>query len=250
VLEVEGLSVHYGAVSAVENVTLRVEGGECVCLLGPNGAGKSSTLRAISGETPYTGTIRFNGQDVSRRSAESLARMGVIQVPEGRQLFPSLTVHENLQVGRSARGRRPDVFSIDEVYDLFPALVILRQRRAWALSGGEQQMVALGRGLVGAPKLLMLDEPSLGLSPKITEVVFDALTQIRSRVALLVVEQNTVLALESSNRGYVLSSGHVVMEGPSSELADRSRLLSSYLGQENTAAEEEVIAALEAHEIG
>jgi branched-chain amino acid transport system ATP-binding protein len=250
VLEADGLRVNYAAVSAVDGISLRVDEGECVCLLGPNGAGKSSTLRAISGEVAASGTLRFDGDDIRGGSAEARARMGIIQVPEGRKLFPSLTVHENLLVGGAARGRRRPTFAVDDVYSLFPTLVALRSRRAWALSGGEQQMVALGRGLVGAPRLLMLDEPSLGLSPKIIEVVFDALAQIRTRVAILIVEQNTALALESSDRGYVMASGRIVMDGLAAELADRSRLLSTYLGQQGTAAEAELNHELETHGLG
>jgi len=247
VLDAGGLGVRYGAVVAVDGVAVTVGDGECVCLLGPNGAGKSSTIKAVSGQVDYRGAVRFDGRDLHGMAAEDRARQGVIQVPEGRQLFPSLTVNENLLVGQPARGGRKAIFSVDDVYDLFPPLVPLRGRRAWALSGGEQQMVAIGRGLVGSPRLLMLDEPSLGLAPKITDVVFDTLLQIKDRVAILLVEQNTALALEVCDRGYVLSSGRVVMEGPTAELADRSRLLSSYLGQEDTAAEDEMVDDLRAH---
>jgi len=247
VLDVTDLGVRYGAVVALEGVSVTVGDGECVCLLGPNGAGKSSTIRAVSGEVDHGGTVRFGDRDLKGVAAEDRARLGIVQVPEGRQLFPSLTVHQNLLVGQAAGGGRPAIFSVDDVYDLFPPLVPLRGRRAWALSGGEQQMVAIGRGLVGSPRLLMLDEPSLGLAPKITDVVFDTLVQIRSRVAILLVEQNTALALEVCDRGYVLASGRVVMAGPTAELADRSRLLSSYLGQEDTAAEAEMVDDLRAH---
>jgi branched-chain amino acid transport system ATP-binding protein len=234
-LEVDGLSVHYGAVTAVSEVSLSVDAGECVALLGPNGAGKSSTLRAISGLGDYDGEVRCAGCSLRGLLQDRIAKAGVIHVPEGRRLFGHLTVHENLQVGRSALGKRRAGYSIEDVYDLFPPLVELRRTPGWSLSGGEQQMVAIGRGLVAGPRLLMLDEPSLGLAPLVTEAVFAALRQITATTAVLLVEQNTHLALGVAHRGYVLAGGRIVLQGTSAELSDRQTLIDSFLGVETEA---------------
>lgn len=228
-LDVDHLTVRYGHVVAVDDVSLQVGRGEAVALLGPNGAGKTSILNAISGLIPCEGDVTFEGRATRSTHAAQLARRGLLHVPEGRRLFAGLDVHENLLVGRTARGRREDGFGLDDVYALFPALVPLRRRAAWALSGGEQQMVAIGRALVGAPRLLLLDEPSLGLAPVVVHAVFDALHDIVTRVPVLLVEQNTVAALELCRRAYVLSGGTIVLSGASSELTDRGALLDSYL---------------------
>jgi branched-chain amino acid transport system ATP-binding protein len=229
VLDVDALHVHYGSVHAVRGISLRVDPGEVVALLGPNGAGKTSTLRAISRLEPFRGDVRIAGESTRRTSPEALARSGVRHVPEGRRVFPTLTVHENLQVGAVAcRGHG---LPIDHVYELFPTLRDLRQRAGWALSGGEQQMVAIGRALVGGPRLLLLDEPSLGLAPIVVKAVAAALREISRTVPMLLVEQNTDLALRLCRRAYVLVQGRVVLEGTPDELTDRQRLLHSYLGQ-------------------
>jgi branched-chain amino acid transport system ATP-binding protein len=230
-LHAQDLTVSYGFAPAVDHIEIQVGHGEVVALLGANGAGKTSTLRALSGLIRSTGAVRFDGADISRRPADAIARGGLVHVPEGRRLFATLTAEENLLVGRTGAAGRSPVFELDDVYSLFPALVALRRRRAWALSGGEQQMVAIGRGLLAAPRLLLLDEPSLGLAPVIVTAVYQALTQIRSRVALLIVEQNAHLALELCDRGYVLAAGKVAMEGPAPALADREKLLESYLSR-------------------
>jgi branched-chain amino acid transport system ATP-binding protein len=230
-LDVKNLSVSYDAVTAVVDLALTIGSEECVALLGPNGAGKSSTLKAISHLLPHQGTVEFDGTDITRMPADRIARMGLIHVPEGRRLFSELTVHENLQVGTTARGSRQPTFGIDDVYELFPHLAKLRSTRCWSLSGGEQQMVAIGRALVAAPRLLMLDEPSLGLSPRNVGVVADALLKIKSTTAVLLVEQNTHVALEVADRLYVLSNGTIQMTGTSQEIQDRSALLDAYLGQ-------------------
>ncbi|HEY4278676.1 MAG TPA: ABC transporter ATP-binding protein [Conexibacter sp.] len=231
-LEVTKLSVSYGAVVAAREVSFTVGAGECVALLGPNGAGKSSSLKAVSGMVGYGGEVRLEGRDLRGMAPHRIARLGVIHVPEGRRLFPALTVHENLQVATTARGERGASYSLDDVYDLFPALVKLRSTACWSLSGGEQQMVAIGRALVASPLLLMLDEPSLGLSPKITQVVGEAVAQIRGRTSVLLVEQNTRVALDLATRVYVFVGGAIVMEGGSSQIANREALLEAYLGLE------------------
>ena len=230
-LEVRDLEVNYGAVRAVRGIDLDVGSGEVVSLLGPNGAGKTSTLRAITALEAYKGSITFDGDEVSKLGTEACARRGLIHVPEGRHVFPTLSVHENLQVGTTAaRGRTPD-FGIDDVYDLFPALGVLRGRQGWALSGGEQQMVAIGRALVAAPRLLLLDEPSLGLAPIVTKAVFAALRQVSARTPVLLVEQNTAQALAIATRAAAMVGGKIVMAGTAAELSDRGALLDSYLGQ-------------------
>jgi branched-chain amino acid transport system ATP-binding protein len=235
VLSVQGLRVRYGTTVAVDGVDLQVGSGEAVALLGPNGAGKSSTLRALSRVTPSEGTLDFDGHDLRRLRADAVARLGLVQAPEGRHVFPNLSVHENLLVGRSARAGRPASFSVDDVYDLFPALVPLRNRGGWALSGGEQQMVAVGRALVAAPRLLLLDEPSLGLAPIVTQAVYDALTQVKARVPLLLVEQTTARAVDLWDRAYVLVKGRIVSAGATADLGDREALMASYLGRASAA---------------
>ena len=230
-LEIRDLRVSYGPIDAVRGIDLDVAAGQCVALLGPNGAGKSSTLRALSRLETYQGTATFAGRDLRRLTPEVAARAGLVLVPEGRHVFPNLTVQENLLVGGSTRRSRPDWFSVDDVYDLFPKLVALRDRGGWALSGGEQQMVAIGRGLLSAPELLMLDEPSLGLAPVVVREVFDVLGQLRGRVSILLVEQNTTMALRVSDNGYVMSRGEVVLSGSAQDLSADSRLLDSYLGR-------------------
>jgi branched-chain amino acid transport system ATP-binding protein len=239
-LEIRELSVSYGPVQAVRQIDVDVNVGEVVALIGPNGAGKTSTLRSISGLVPFKGSIMFDGVDTKKANIEELARLGVIHVPEGRHIFPSLNVHENLQVGTTAGVKRAEGFSIDDVYDLFPPLTPLRKRDGWALSGGEQQMVAIGRALVAKPRLLLLDEPSLGLSPKFTQAVYAALSQVRERIPMLLVEQNTVMALKHCSRAAVMVGGKLVLEGTAADLADREALVASYLGEEPALAGEEV----------
>jgi branched-chain amino acid transport system ATP-binding protein len=232
VLEVRGLQVAYGPVDAVRGIDLEVGPREVLALIGPNGAGKTSTLRAISGLVPYRGSVRYDGTDCRRLRVEGAARRGLIHVPEGRRVMPTLSVHENLQVGTVARRRRREGFTLDEVYDLFPALRPLRKRDGWALSGGEQQMVALGRALVAGPRLLLLDEPSLGLAPKLARTVFEALGEIATRTPILLVEQNTVMAQKISTRAAVVVGGRVVLAGTPEELSDRAGLVASYLGEQ------------------
>jgi branched-chain amino acid transport system ATP-binding protein len=176
--------------------------------------------------------VMFDGMDCRKLNLEGLARAGLIHVPEGRHVFPTLDVHENLQLGTIAGAGRSEGFSIDDVYDLFPPLQSLRTRDGWALSGGEQQMVAIGRALVARPRVLLLDEPSLGLSPKFMQAVYAALSQVADRIPMLLVEQNTVMALMHCTRAAVMFGGKLVLEGTAAEVADREALVASYLGEE------------------
>lgn len=227
-LKVEQLRVSYDGIDAVHGVTLSVAEGEAVALLGPNGAGKSSTLKAIMGSIPATGRVEFEGR--TYRSPDALARAGLMLVPEGRHLFKSMTALENMQVGESARKGRSGM-SLDDIFDLFPALVPLRERAAWALSGGEQQMVAVGRALAGAPRMLLLDEPSMGLAPLVISDLYRSLAHIRDRVTVLLVEQNTQASLKLCERAYVMANGAIQVEASSAELANQKRLMDSYLGR-------------------
>jgi branched-chain amino acid transport system ATP-binding protein len=235
-LELQGLRVTYGTTIAVSGLDLEVPEAAATALLGANGAGKTSTLRAVSRVIPSRGRILFDGQDISKTAPEAVARRGLVHVPEGRRVFGALSVHENLQVGATAQGRRKPGFSLSDVYDLFPLLRRLRHRKAWMLSGGEQQMVAIGRALMASPRLLLLDEPSLGLAPNVVQSVYAALSEVKARIPLLVVEQNATLGLELCDRGYVLVSGQLVLQGSSAELASRDALLESYLGSTSVAA--------------
>jgi branched-chain amino acid transport system ATP-binding protein len=231
VLELKSLRVNYGVIQAVKGLSLEINEHEVVGVLGANGAGKTTTLRAISGLVPYEGQILFDGADCRKLGVEGMVKLGVILIPEGRRLFGELNVHENLQVGMVARAGRVSTYEISDVYDLFPALAPLQRRAAWALSGGEQQMVAVGRALVAAPRLLLLDEPSLGLSPKVTETVYKTLAKVAHTTPLLLVEQQTSLALRICNRATVLAAGSAVLTGTAQELSDRAMLMDSYMGQ-------------------
>jgi branched-chain amino acid transport system ATP-binding protein len=230
-LEIEGLAVSYGPTQAVNGIDLTVGDHDAVALLGPNGAGKTSTLRAISQLVEYEGSIRFDGKDLRGTAPEQVARHGLIHVPEGRHVFPSLSVHENLQMGIVAGRKRKSNYSIDDVYSLFPTLQPLKSRRGFALSGGEQQMVAIGRALVASPRLLLLDEPSLGLAPIVFKTVFNVLDQIRNQTPILLVEQNTQQALAVCQHALVLVTGRVRMSSTAAEMTDRQALLDSFLGQ-------------------
>jgi branched-chain amino acid transport system ATP-binding protein len=237
-LEVQALHVSYGTVHAVQGIDLYVQSGEAVGLLGPNAAGKSTTLRAISQLVGYQGTIRFDGKLLSRTRPDAVARLGLIHVPEGRHILLNLSMHENLQVGLSARSGRASPFTVADVYDLFPPLGALHRRPGWALSGGEQQMTAIGRALVAAPRLLMLDEPSLGLAPVMARAVYEALREIKTRVPMLLIEQNTAMALELCDRAHIISGGRIQLSGTSAELANREALMASYLGRRKPVADQ------------
>jgi branched-chain amino acid transport system ATP-binding protein len=230
-LLVKDLTVSYDSVRAVRGIDIEVGAGEIVCLLGPNGAGKSSTLRAISHLIEYRGSIHFDGTEVRSLRPDQLSRRGLIHVPEGRQIFPNLTVDDNLHVGLAASSGRHGGFSLTDVYDMLPALQNLRKRSGWALSGGEQQMLAIGRALVAGPRLMLIDEPSLGLAPRIVSSVFGILKRLRERIPILIVEQNTTMALQIADRAYIMVDGLIELKGKPEELGDRDALIRSYLGQ-------------------
>ena len=231
-LEVDRLDVRYGTNHAVRGVSLSVGEGEIVTVLGANGAGKSSLLRAIAGGTRASaGTIRFAGQDITGRGAAGRVRAGLMLVPEGRQIFVSLTVEENLLMGAHTRHDGAIARDADAIFDRFPNLAARRQSPASVLSGGEQQMLAIGRAMLSRPRLMMLDEPSLGLSPILVEQLFDLIRDLnRDGLSILLVEQNTHMALEIAARGSVLELGSVVAEGSAAELAADPRLAEAYLG--------------------
>jgi branched-chain amino acid transport system ATP-binding protein len=230
-LEVNALDVRYGTTRAVRELDLNVEAGEIVAVLGANGAGKSSLLRSVQGLVrPAGGSIRFEGQSVLGLSAASRVSRGMVLVPEGRQIFTSLTVHDNLLMG--AYSRRDDVSpEIARIYERFPNLARRRDMFASVLSGGEQQMLAIGRALLARPRLMMLDEPSLGLSPLLVRALFDLSRELnRDGLSMLLVEQNTQMALQCANRAYVLELGRLVMSGPAAEILGDPRIAAAYLG--------------------
>ena len=233
-LKVEKVAVAYGAIDALHGISLEVGQGEVVALLGANGAGKTTLLRTISGlHRAKSGEIRFEGQLLGRDSAESRVKRGIAHVPEGRRIFPGLTVRENLDVATTIWRRRgmSAAGDLDNVYALFPRLKERASQLGWSLSGGEQQMLAIGRALMARPKMLLLDEPSLGLAPRLSAEVYQRIADINAKgVTVLLVEQNTVLALEVANRAYVIENGHIVLEGPARDLANHPRVREAYLG--------------------
>jgi branched-chain amino acid transport system ATP-binding protein len=229
-LELDALEVRYGAVHAVRGLSLTVNGGEIVGLIGPNGAGKSSTLHAIMGMAPATaGDVRLQGRSLLRRRPEDVARAGVALVPEERRIFAELTVEENLGLGTAGRRDGNVKAALDRVYELFPAVYEFRKRHAGALSGGQQQQLAIARALVAEPDVLLLDEPSLGLAPRIVDVVFDALQQIRDRgIAILLVEQRAQRTVALADRSHVLANGRMTLTlGPESA-GDSDTLVAAY----------------------
>jgi branched-chain amino acid transport system ATP-binding protein len=232
VLELEQLSVRYGAVEAVRDVSLQVHRGEIVGFIGPNGAGKSSTLNAIIGLVrPAAGDVRLHGRSVVGRRPEQIARAGIALVPEGRRIFPELTVDENLRLGSAARRSR-DGFddTLARIYELFPVVREFRRRAAGALSGGQQQQLAIARGLLAGPDVLLLDEPSLGLAPRIVDDVFATLTTVRDQgLAILLVEQRAQRTVALADRTHVLSNGRVHLTLGPSDAADTDRMVAAYL---------------------
>ena len=233
-LEVKNLSVAYGGLRALTTVTLSVPEGRFVTLVGPNGAGKSTLFKTISGVVPpVSGAITFKGADLLSRRPSERAHLGIAHVPEGRQVFKTLSVRENLETGAYPKtGRAQWVHTLDRIHALFPILAERAGQMAGTLSGGEQQMLAIGRGLACAPRLLMLDEPSMGLAPSVADLIFERISQIHREdgVTILLVEQRVAEALERSDHGYVLETGHIVLEGRYETLVTDDRVRRSYLG--------------------
>jgi branched-chain amino acid transport system ATP-binding protein len=233
-LRIKNLAVHYGGIVAVRSVSFEVARGECVAIIGPNGAGKSSTLRAISGLSPISsGTIEFDGTLLNGLPSYKIARLGLAHVPEGRHIFSSLTVEDNLLLGLQRLGTAKPGAGLERIYAIMPRLKERRLQKSGSLSGGEQQMLAIGRALIGEPKILMLDEPSMGLAPQIVDTVFELLEELRAQgQTVLLVEQNAQQALGFAQRSIVLNVGEVRMEGSSAELLARSDMVNAYLGGE------------------
>jgi branched-chain amino acid transport system ATP-binding protein len=230
----EKLEVAYGGIRAVKGIDLAVESGETVCLIGANGAGKTTTLRAVTGLVrSAAGRIRYGGEDIGKLRVHEIAQRGLALVPEGRGVFPQLTIEENLAMGAYARKDRAGVRAdLAHAFELFPRLAERRRQTAGTLSGGEQQMLAIARALMSRPKLLLLDEPSMGLAPLMVERIFEVIRTIAAQgVTLLLVEQNARLALETSDRGYVLDGGLVTLSGPAKSLLDDPRVREAYLGE-------------------
>jgi branched-chain amino acid transport system ATP-binding protein len=234
-LELKNVASYYGNVKALKGVSLRVEQGEVVTLLGANGAGKSTTLRTISGLLrPASGEIWFEGRPIHDMATEKIVRLGISHVPEGRRIFPGLTVRENIMLGTSNRGRLPRKQMDEEVaqmFEVFPVIKPFGNALGWTLSGGQQQMLAVARGLMARPKLLLLDEPSLGLAPVIVQQLFATIREIHARgTTILLVEQNAHMALSVANRGYVLETGEMKIEGSPKELLGNEEVRAAYLG--------------------
>ena len=231
-LEVDDIHTHYGAIEALKGVSLTVEEGEVVTLIGSNGAGKSTTLRSISGLTPASGgKIVFEGEEITRDPAHTMVSRGIALSPEGRHCFHRMTVRENLDLG-AFRRRGPEIADdLERVFDLFPRLQERENQKAGTMSGGEQQMLAIGRALMARPRLLMLDEPSMGIAPILVQRIYETIGEInRSGVAILLVEQNANYALEASSRGYVLETGAIALHGESARLRDDPQVQRAYLG--------------------
>ena len=233
-LTLENISVGYGAIKALKGVSMHVEQGEVVTLIGANGAGKTTTLRTITGLlSPTEGRILFEGQEISGKPTHQLVARGISMSPEGRGVFANLTVHENLLMGAYLKkDKRQIQEDMENGFRLFPRLKEREQQKAGTLSGGEQQMLAMARALMSRPRLLLLDEPSLGLAPLVVHTIFEAIDEIRGEgTTILLVEQNAHAALKHSDRAYVLETGRIVMEGPSKELAADPRIKEAYLGE-------------------
>jgi branched-chain amino acid transport system ATP-binding protein len=234
VLEIADIHLYYGAIHALKGVTLTVQQGEIVTLIGANGAGKSSTLRAINGiNRPRTGSIRFMGDDITTSSSHSIVKRGIAQSPEGRRLFPRMSVTENLEMGAFQRTDRENFAGdMERVFELFPRLKERRMQKAGTMSGGEQQMCAIGRALMARPRLLLLDEPSMGLAPIFVERIFETVVEVNKQgTPVLLVEQNALMALEVAQRGYVMETGRIALAGPAAELKTNEQVRKTYLGE-------------------
>jgi len=234
VLEISKLHAAYGGVTALDRITLSVEKGQFVSIVGPNGAGKTTLFKVIAGTVPArSGSITFEGKDLLATPAHERAHLGIAHIPEGRQVFPNMSVLENLEMGAfTEAGQKQWKENLDFIYGLFPILHERAEQMAGTLSGGQQQMVAIARGLASSPKLIMLDEPSMGLAPTVADSIFEAIVEIRRQknLTVLLVEQRALEALESCERGYVLETGRVVLEGTPTELLSDDRVRQAYLG--------------------
>ncbi|HVZ79403.1 MAG TPA: ABC transporter ATP-binding protein [bacterium] len=233
-LEIRDLTVFYDSIEALHGVTLRVEKGSIACLIGANGAGKSTVLRAISGlKKPAEGEILYQGRSILGQAPHELVRSGIVQCPEGRGVFPNLTVAENLDLGAFVRKDTKAIRSdLEHVHSLFPRLKEREQQSAGTLSGGEQQMLAIGRALMARPQLLLLDEPSLGLAPQVIELIFETIQRINQEgTTILLVEQNAQMALEVSRQAYVLETGRILLEGPADKISSDPKVKAAYLGE-------------------
>jgi branched-chain amino acid transport system ATP-binding protein len=231
-LEVEEIHTYYGNIEALKGVSLEVEEGECVTLIGSNGAGKSTTLRSISGLTQArTGEIRFRGRDIARMQPQDIVQLGISQSPEGRKCFQRMTVSENLDMGAYLRRDKEIVQDLERVYELFPRLKERERQKAGTMSGGEQQMLAIGRALMARPQLLLLDEPSMGIAPILVERIYETIAEINKQgTTILLVEQNANFALGVSKRGYVLETGKVALTNDSAKLREDPEVQRAYLG--------------------
>lgn len=234
-LKITNLHAYYGQIEALHGIDLQINSGELIALIGSNGAGKTTLLSSISGLLEISGNIEYNGTEIGKMSPRSIVSMGLLHVPEGRHVFPGLNVQQNLEIGTVAwRGfRKADVSQdLERVFELFPRLKERRKQLAWSLSGGEQQMLAVGRALMGHPSLLMLDEPSMGLAPIVIDEMFEKIVEInRSGTPILIVEQNAQLALEISDRAYIIENGNMFLEGDSKQLLHDNRVQEAYLGK-------------------
>jgi len=234
VLEVNDIHTYYGAIQALQGISLTVQEGEIVTLLGANGAGKTTTLRSIQGlNRPRQGSIRFDGRDITSTPPHEVVKRGIAQSPEGRRLFPRMTVTENLEMGAFQRNDRAAIKEdMDHVFTLFPRLQERRNQKAGTMSGGEQQMCAIGRALMARPKLLLLDEPSLGLAPIFVERIFEIILRINQEgTSILLVEQNALMALDNAHRGYVLETGKIVLADSAAALKTNEQVRKTYLGE-------------------
>jgi branched-chain amino acid transport system ATP-binding protein len=232
-LEINDIHTYYGNIEALKGVSVEVEEGECVTLIGSNGAGKSTTLRSVSGLTPpRQGSIRFNGREITETPAQDIVAMGVAQAPEGRHVFPRMTVNENLLLGAYLRRDHAEIASdLERVYDLFPRLKERERQKGGTMSGGEQQMLAIGRALMARPTLLLLDEPSMGIAPILVERIYETIAEINHQgTTILLVEQNANFALDVSSRGYVLETGSVALADKSGALRENPEVQRAYLG--------------------
>jgi branched-chain amino acid transport system ATP-binding protein len=235
ILKLDDIHTYYGTIHALKGISIEVRDGEIVTLIGANGAGKSTTLRSINGlNHPREGTIEFQGKDITKQAPHEIVKMGISQSPEGRRVFSRMSVLENLEMGAYQRNDRPGIREdLDRVYDLFPRLQERRTQKAGTLSGGEQQMLAIGRALMARPKLLLLDEPSMGLAPIFVDKIFEIILEINGQgTPILLVEQNALMALDAASRGYVLETGQVALADDAKALRENEQVRKTYLGED------------------